>query len=202
MTATLALTSALWDELRGALDHEHETAGIVAARSVEGPRADDGSTSVAYLGRRLTWAPPASYLERHSYGLELGSAGWVPATRAALAEGSIPVFIHTHPRGRPEFSKRDDGVDASLLAALPAMGGGGTYMALVGAGTSQVPTAAARVYYGSADLLPVPYRPSARLRGNSRTRGAQTAIPPSQRRSRLRDQGADPSAGEVGDVGG
>ena len=156
----------------------------------------------------LTWGGaspgllPASYLERHSYGLELGSAGWVPATRAALAEGSVPVFIHTHPRGRPEFSERDDGVDASLLAALPAMGGSGTYMALVGAGTSEVPTAAARVYYGSADLLPVPYRPSARLRGNSRTRGAQTAIPPSQRRSRLRDQGADPSAGEVGDVGG
>jgi ThiF family/Prokaryotic homologs of the JAB domain len=156
VTATLALTSALWDELRGALDDEHETAGIIAARSVKGPRADDGSTSVVYLGRRLTWAPLDSYLERHSYGLELGSAGWVPAARAALADDSVPVFIHTHPRGRPEFSKRDDGVDARLLAALPAMGGGGTYVALVMAGTSQAPTAAARVYYGSADPLPVP----------------------------------------------
>ena len=156
MTVTLALTSALWEQLRRALDHEHETAGIIAARSVEGPRADDGSPSVAYLGRRLTWASPDSYLERQAYGLELGSAGWVPATRAALAEGSIPVFVHTHPRGRPVFSKRDDGVDASLLAALPAMGGSGTYIALVVAGTSEAPAAAARVYYGSADPRPVP----------------------------------------------
>ena len=36
------------------------------------------------------------------------------------------------------------------------MGGSGTYVALVVAGTSQAPTAAARVYYGSADPLPVP----------------------------------------------
>ena len=156
MTATLALTSALWDELRRALDDEHEMAGIIAARSVGGPREDNGSTCIAYLGRRLTWAPPDSYRERQAYGLELGSAGWVPATRAALAENSVPVFVHTHPRGLPEFSKRDDGVDASLLAALPAMGGSGTYIALVIAGTSEAPTAAARVYYGSADLLSVP----------------------------------------------
>ena len=152
MTATLALTSALWDELRQALDDEHETAGIIAARAVDGPQAD----AVTYLGRRLTWAPSDSYLERQAYGLKLGSAGWVPSVRAALAEGSVPLFVHTHPRGRPEFSLRDDGVDASLVAALPAMGGSGTYVALVVAGTSQTPTAAARVYHGSANPLPVP----------------------------------------------
>jgi len=156
VTTTLALTSAVWDELRQALDDEHETAGIIAARTVEGPRGDVGPASVTYLGRRLTWAPSDSYLERQAYGLELGSAGWVPPVRAALAEGSVPVFIHTHPHGRPEFSQRDDGVDASLVTALPAMGGRGTYVALVVAGTSQTPTAAARVYYGSADPRPVP----------------------------------------------
>ena len=148
MTTTLAITSALWDELRRMLDDERETAGIIAARPVSRPG------SVTYLGRRLTWAPADSYLERQAHGLELGSTGWVPATRAALAEGSVPVFIHTHPRGRPEFSKRDDGVDASLLSALPAMGGTGAYIALVIAGTSQAPTAAARVY-GPVDPLPV-----------------------------------------------
>jgi molybdopterin/thiamine biosynthesis adenylyltransferase len=154
VTVTLALTSAVWDELRRALDAEYETAGIIAARTMAGPGTDEGSPVVAYLGRRLTWASPDSYLERQAYGLELGSAGWVPATRAALAEGSIPVFIHTHPRGRPEFSERDDGVDASLRAALPAMGGSGVYVALLVAGTSEAPTAAARVYE-PADPRPV-----------------------------------------------
>jgi molybdopterin/thiamine biosynthesis adenylyltransferase len=152
--ATLALSSALWGELRRVLDDEHETAGIIAARVVGGSPAD-GPDSVTYLARCLTWAPPDSYVQRQPYGLELGSAGWVPAVRATLAEGSIPVFIHTHPRGRPEFSQRDDGVDASLRSALPTMGGDGTYVALVVAGTSEAPAAAARVYR-PADPLPIP----------------------------------------------
>ena len=146
MTVTLALAAALWDELCAALDDERETAGVIAARVAD---------PATYLARRLTWAPPEAYLNRHAYGLELGSPGWVPATRAALAEGSVPVFIHTHPRGRPFFSAHDDAVDASLTAALPGMGGTGQYLALVVAGTRQAPTAAARLYVNGGDAVPV-----------------------------------------------
>jgi molybdopterin/thiamine biosynthesis adenylyltransferase len=141
MTVTLALTSALWDELCAALDDQSETAGVIAARAVDGSGAD-GTT---YLARRLTWAPPETYLERHRHGLALSSPGWVPAVREALATGDIPVFVHTHLGGQRVFSSRDDEVDAKLIAALPAMGGG-RYLALVVAGTRQTPTAAARAY--------------------------------------------------------
>jgi molybdopterin/thiamine biosynthesis adenylyltransferase len=144
MPRTLALASTLWDELCAALEDERETAGVISARVV-----DAGPDGVTYLARRVTWAPPDAYMDRQSYGLSLGSPGWVPAMRAALAEESIPVFVHTHPRGRAAFSMRDDGVDAAVAAALRRMGHAGDYVALVVAGTSQFATAAARAYTGA-----------------------------------------------------
>jgi molybdopterin/thiamine biosynthesis adenylyltransferase len=156
VTVTLALASVLWEELCEALDDERETAGIIVGRVVAGPEDGDGVPgSVTYLGRRVTWAPPETYLDRQPHGLALGSAGWVPAARKALADGEIPIFIHTHPRGRPVFSSHDDAVDASLAAALPAMGGSGCYGALVVAGTRAAPTAAARVYAKTTEAVPV-----------------------------------------------
>jgi molybdopterin/thiamine biosynthesis adenylyltransferase len=148
MTVTVALTSALWDELRAALDDDRETAGVIAARVVEGPGG------ITLLGRSLRWAPQQAYLDRQPHGLSLRSTGWVPAARAALAEGSIPVFVHTHPRGAAVFSRHDDKVDASLRAALPGMGGDGHYAALVVADTSDAATAAGRLFI-HADVTPV-----------------------------------------------
>jgi molybdopterin/thiamine biosynthesis adenylyltransferase len=144
MPRTLALGSALWSELCATLDDERETAGVISARVV-----DAGPGGFTYLARRVMWAPEDAYLDRQSYGLSLSSAGWVPAVRAALAEGSVPVFIHTHPRGRPAFSMRDDDVDAGITAALQRMGHAGDYVALVVAGTGQYATAAARAYPGA-----------------------------------------------------
>ena len=156
MTITLALASALWEELCESLDDKRETAGIIAARAVDTPGGGDGAPgTVTYLGRWVTWAPPETYLDRQASGLALGSVGWVPAARRALAEGSVPVFVHTHPRGRAFFSWRDDAVDASLTAALPAMGGDGRYVALVVAGSRDAPIATARVYARSMGAVPV-----------------------------------------------
>jgi molybdopterin/thiamine biosynthesis adenylyltransferase len=137
---TVALTAPVWDELRAALDDDRETAGVITARAVEGPGG------ITLLGRRLDWASPDAYLDRKPHRLSLRSSGWVPAVRAALAEGSIPVFVHTHPRGLAVFSQRDDEVDASLRATLPAMGGGQRYAALVVAGTRHEATVAGRLY--------------------------------------------------------
>jgi molybdopterin/thiamine biosynthesis adenylyltransferase len=144
MPRTLALASTLWDELCAALDDERETAGVISARVV-----DAGPAGLTYLARRVTWAPQDAYLDRQSCGLSLGSAGWVPAVRAALAEGSVPVFVHTHPQGRAVFSMRDDGVDADITAALQRMGHAGDYVALVVAGTVQSATVTARAYPGN-----------------------------------------------------
>jgi molybdopterin/thiamine biosynthesis adenylyltransferase len=144
MPRTLALASTLWNELCATLDDELETAGIISARVV-----DTGLGSITYLARQVIWAPKDTYLVRQSNGLSLGSVGWVPGVRALLAEGCIPIFVHTHPQGRAAFSVADDDVDAGITGALPRMGHVGDYVALVLAGTSQSPTAAARAYPGA-----------------------------------------------------
>lgn len=146
MPRTLALAAALWAEICAALNDELETAGVISARVV-----DTGSGSFIYLARRVTWAPPDAYLDRQSDGLSVRSAGWVPAVRAALAEGSVPVFVHTHPGGRAAFSMRDDGVDEAIIGALRRMGHSGDFVALVIAGTEPSAMAAARAYPGSCD---------------------------------------------------
>lgn len=147
MSVTLVMTADLWDQLVGALADDHEVAGILAVRPVN---TADG---LVLIGRRLTWAPPGAYLERGADGLMLTSPGWVPAARAAVADTCIPVFVHTHPGGKPIFSDRDDDVDAALRAALPGLGSPGPYAALVVAGSVDDPLIAGRV---DGTLEPVP----------------------------------------------
>jgi len=142
MTATFAFTETLWDQLRAALDDPREAAGILAARVTDGPA---GPT---VLARAISWAPAGAYLDRQPDGLQLRSDGWVPAARAALADGSTPVFMHTHPGGQATFSRYDDAVDASMRDAVRRMGGDGRYGSLVLAGTRGKPAAAGRLFHG------------------------------------------------------
>ena len=148
MTVTLALAEALWDELGTALADQCEVAGIIAARVVEGPGG------VTLLGRHVTWASEVTYLDRRPDGLSLRSTGWVPAARAALDEGSTPMFVHTHPCGEAVFSHHDDAVDASLRAAVHRMGGDGRYVSLVVAGTQEEPAVVGRLFIQD-DATPV-----------------------------------------------
>ena len=129
---TLAMTEVLWDELARALDDERELAGVLSAQIVN---HEDGE--VTLLGRNLTWAPADAYAGRFADGLALTSPGWVPAARAALAEDSAVVFVHTHPHGGAVFSRRDDAVDAALRRAVTGMAERASYAALVIAGTSE-----------------------------------------------------------------
>jgi molybdopterin/thiamine biosynthesis adenylyltransferase len=137
---TLALTGPMWNEILAALANHAETAGVVAARAVDGP---DG---VTLLGRRITWASDEAYLERTSRGLSLRSTGWVPAARAAAADASTYVFVHTHPGGDAAFSERDDIVDAALDRAASSLGAAGPYASLVVAGAPDRETVTARIF--------------------------------------------------------
>ena len=138
---TFALTESLWHKLARALDDNREVAGVLSAKLV-----DVGDGVITLLGRTLTWAPEDCYASRSADGLALTSAGWVYAARAALAEDSVVVFVHTHPHGQPVFSRRDDTVDEALVQAIAGMSGHARYAALVIAGTPVKPAIAGRVY--------------------------------------------------------
>jgi len=111
MTVTLVLTDALADELSAAAVADVETAGVLIARYVATP-----SGHVRLLGRRIHWVPEDAYLERESDRLSIASSGYVHALADAEHEGSIAIWLHTHPGNgsSPRPSRHDRVVDEQL----------------------------------------------------------------------------------------
>ena len=66
------------------------------------------------LARSLHWVPEAAYEVRTRREMVIRSEGYVPALACAERDGSIPLWVHTHPGGRPLASEKDRCVDAAL----------------------------------------------------------------------------------------
>ncbi len=124
-TTTLAFSEPLRAELQSWLDDPNEVAGVLIARLVDDDRG------VTLLARRLDRAPADTYLDRRPDRLSLRSTGWVPSVRAAADDGSVALFVHTHPGGPRAFSIHDDTVDDELHQAFMDLTGLPLYGALV-----------------------------------------------------------------------
>lgn len=143
---TLALNGADAQRMLGALADTDETGWVLAARRVE--HAD------LLLGRSLTDVPHAAYLEREPRRLTIASTGFVPAFSAARHDDALPIFVHTHPGGRPEPSELDHSVDRLLRdhareRDLPG------YASLVVAGTPRAPSVCGRLWLGEQPMRPI-----------------------------------------------
>lgn len=149
MRVTFALPAALRDELLVALDAPHEVAGVLSAQLVR------TAEELTVLGRHLTWAADEHYLERSAQGLQLGSAGWVPAFRRAAAAGDLALFVHTHPGGRPEFSRYDDEVDRQLAEAARSLNAPGPYGAILVSGDRETGKITGRLYLEQDDPIAI-----------------------------------------------
>lgn len=156
MSTRIAFTADQFTPLVAALGARDETAAVVATSLVEaaattvnttvtGADAPKVEASVTLLAQRITPVPEGAYVERGPMGLSISSSGWVPPFRAAVANNQVPVFVHTHPHGMPEFSPYDDLVDIDLAVSARAFGAK-YYAAIVLAGTPKAPEVAARLY--------------------------------------------------------
>ncbi|WP_341927104.1 ThiF family adenylyltransferase [Nocardioides psychrotolerans] len=156
MSTRIVFTEAQFTPLASSLGADDETAAVVAT-SLVGTAATTVDTSVARAGipkevgsitllaQTVAPVPEGAYVERGPMGLSISSSGWVPAFRAAVAHDQVPVFVHTHPRGLPEFSTYDDQVDVELAITARAFGAP-YYAAIVVAGSPDTPQVAARLY--------------------------------------------------------
>jgi molybdopterin/thiamine biosynthesis adenylyltransferase len=122
------------------LDATEETAAVAAATRVPASGTILRDAPVTLLVRTLNWVPKNAYLERHAFGMSIVSTGW----GTAISDRCTPVFVHTHPRGKAEFSTYDDVVDASLAAVARDLGAS-AYASVVIAGSSDTPTVKARM---------------------------------------------------------
>ena len=157
MSTRIAFTEAQFSPLVTALAARDETAVIVAASVVEaatttvdylavGKCKSTVGANVTLLAQTITPVSSDAYVARDPFGLSILSKGWVPAFRAAIENNQIPVFLHTHPAGQPEFSEYDGQVDRDLAAAARAFGAK-YYAAMVIAGAPGYPEVVARLYY-------------------------------------------------------
>lgn len=156
MSTRIAFTEDQFTPLASSLGAGDETAAVVATSlvgavattvdtSVAGAGIPKAAGSITLLVQTVTPVPEGAYVDRGPMGLSISSSGWVPAFRAAVAHDQVPMFVHTHPRGLPEFSTYDDQVDVELALAARAFGAP-YYAAIVVAGSPDVPQVAARLY--------------------------------------------------------
>jgi proteasome lid subunit RPN8/RPN11 len=156
MSTRIAFTEDQFTPLVAALGAGVEPGAVGATSLVEaapttvnttgtGADAPKVEASVTLLAQRITPVPEGAYVERSPIGLSISSSGWVPAFRAAVANNQVPVFVHTHPNGMPEFSTYDYRVDTDLAISARALGAL-HYAAIVIAGSPESPEVAARLY--------------------------------------------------------
>jgi len=111
MTVTLVLPLALADELRAAAMADVETGGVLLARTVT---TTSGRTRL--LGRRVAWVPADAYITREADRLSIASSGYVHALAEAADDGSVALWLHTHPGNgsSPHASEHDAVVDQQI----------------------------------------------------------------------------------------
>lgn len=109
MGVTLALTEEHWGALTEALDQKPETAAVLVTGLAHGPNAE-----LVFLLRAIHWVEESDYLERGPTGLVIASSGYARGLRKAADDRSVALFVHTHPRGAPTLSPRDEAVHRSL----------------------------------------------------------------------------------------
>ena len=142
MTVTVVLPDRMAEDLFDAATRDVETGCVLLARRVETPGGD-----LRLLARAVHWVPDNAYLRREATRLSIASHGYVPALAAANADGSIPIWLHTHPGddATPRPSRYDEVVDQQLADLFRLRAESPLYGALVLARPSGRPAFAGHV---------------------------------------------------------
>lgn len=128
MSVTLVLPGPIIDDLTRTAALPDETAGVLLARR---HRSANGDTRL--LGRALLWAPPTAYRSRSPSEMSITPEGYVNALARAERDGSVPIWVHTHPRGAPVPSERDRVVDRAIADVFRLRSGSECYGTVIAA---------------------------------------------------------------------
>lgn len=126
MSVTLVLPDPIVADLCRYARLPDESAGVLLARS---HRAANGDLRL--LGREMYWIPPSAYQSRSPRGMSIGSDGYVEALGLAERDGSVPIWLHTHPDGEPVPSAADKRVDEAIADVFRLRSGSEFYGTLI-----------------------------------------------------------------------
>ena len=106
MAITLVLPDAIVADLEAKAALPVETGGVLLV-AWNGTGAGTGRL----LARSLHWVPDRAYERRTAHEMIIASEGYTEALAFAEEDGSVPLWVHTHPGGRPVRSAKDEEVD-------------------------------------------------------------------------------------------
>lgn len=122
MSATLVLTDPVVRAFEEKAALPVETGGVLL---VSHHRADEGETRL--LARSIHWVPEAAYERRAEHEMLIASDGYAAALSSAERDRSVPLWVHTHPGGRPVRSEKDERVDAQIAEVFRLRSGSEHY---------------------------------------------------------------------------
>lgn len=108
MPATLVLTDPVVRALEEKAFLPIETGGVLLVSRC--PR--DGDTRL--LARSLHWVPETAYEKRGEHEMRIAAEGYTAVLSLAESDRSVPLWVHTHPGGRPVRSEKDERVDTLI----------------------------------------------------------------------------------------
>ena len=128
MTASLVIPQVMAEEIHAVATLAEETAGVMLAGVAQAPNGD-----IKLLARHMRWVAQSAYIRRESYGLTIGSEGYVHALAEAETLGAVCIWVHTHPgqHTSPRPSNDDRIVDRQIADLFRLRSGSPYYGALI-----------------------------------------------------------------------
>lgn len=142
---TLAIREDHWLRLTQGLSRSEESAWVMAARLASG--VEPVRSRATLFVRDVMPVSDEAYELRASNQLIIQSRGWLPAFAEADRDGSVPLFVHTHPCAEPKHSQLDRIVDDELAKVTSARNLRGEYGSLILGGSVDQPIFAGRFYH-------------------------------------------------------
>ena len=121
MPTTLVLPDPIVADLEAKAGLSVETGGVLLVahhRTAAGERL---------LARSLHWVPDQAYERRTAHEMVIASEGYTDALALAEADGSVPLWLHTHPGGCPLRSAKDERVDELIADVFRLRSGASGY---------------------------------------------------------------------------
>lgn len=122
MSITLVLPDFLVTDLAKKAALPVETAGILLAA-----QHDAGAGTTRLLARSLHWVSDRAYQRRTADEMLIASEGYIQALALAEQDDAIPLWVHTHPKGRPVRSAKDERVDKMIADVFRLRSGSNYY---------------------------------------------------------------------------
>ena len=122
MSITLVLPDPVVADLEAKAALPVETGGVLLAAW---HRTGEGAGRL--LARSLHWVADRAYERRTAHEMLIASEGYTEALALAERDGSVPLWVHTRPRGRPLRSAKDEDVDRLIADVFRLRSGSNCY---------------------------------------------------------------------------